>query len=292
MRLGALPRRYRGWQRRRALRRARIVELDRLRACEHPLAPILASAIGGSADRVLTHEDGAAIEPIERLRDDLAACEDTIEHLDFGAGDAQAPRNRHVARHGVRVTTAIGRLAVGTSKARPWSDLIFNLVRGLRPERCLEMGTCLGLSAAYQCAALARNGSGRLVTLEGGPAYADRARRNLTALGFDNYDIVVGPFEETLAPTLERERPVEFLFNDGHHDGEALVDYFEGALPHLADGSVVLFDDIALYESMRGAWRRLVGHPAVDLSIDLGAMGLVCVNHRTLRKTSFIVPLA
>ncbi|SMF77038.1 Predicted O-methyltransferase YrrM [Tistlia consotensis] len=288
----ALPRRYRAWQRRRVLRQARRSELGRLRALGHPLANALADAIGGAAEPAQTRDERQAIERIERLRRDLAASDETIEHLDFGAGDASAPRARSEARRGVPVTMPVSRLATSTSKGQPWSGLIFNLVRALRPDRCLEMGTCLGLSAAYQCAALAQNGSGRLVTLEGGPAYAAKARQNLAGLGFDNFDIVVGPFEVTLGPTLEKERPIDFLFNDGHHDGDALLDYFEGTLPYLAEGSVLLVDDIAVYQSMRRGWRRLVEHPAVDLSVDLGAMGLVCVNPRPLHKAAFTVPLA
>jgi len=222
----------------------------------------------------------------------MGRASDTLEQVGYGAGQREQPRVRAEARRGGPVALDVSRLATRTSKSRPWSDLIYQLVRNLRPAKCLEMGTCVGLSAAYQCAAMDRSGTGRLVTLEGGPGLAALARANLESLGFTNFEIVVGPFEETLEPTLQQQQPVDFIFNDGHHDGDALFAYFEETLPYLADGSVTLFDDIEVYESMRDGWRRLAAHPAVDLSIDFGPMGLVCVDRQASRRTAYAMPLA
>lgn len=290
--LESLERRYRGWRSRRVTRRDCHSELARLRRVDHRLAEPLAKAIADTVDRRLDPAAREQFERIEGLRDTLARSSATIDHVDFGAGDPKAPRGLAEARKGVAKTTPVSRLATHTSKSRPWSDLLYNLVRDLKPRKCLEMGTCIGLSAAYQCAAMARDGDGRLVTLEGGPGYAELARTNLRSLGFVNFDVVVGPFEETLGRTLEKERPVDFVFNDGHHDGDAMLAYFDETVPYLADGSVVLFDDIKDYESMREGWRRLVRHPTVDLSVDFGSMGLVCIGREAAEHTTFTMPLA
>lgn len=290
--IDGLKRRYCAWRSRQDARRHRKSELARLRRLEHALAHRLASAIADTAERKLAREDETQIERIERLRESLARSTGTLEHIDYGAGQPDAPRDRAEARKGVPVTLEVSRLATRTSKSRPWSDLIYNLVRKLEPDKCLEMGTCVGLSAAYQCAAMTMSGKGLLVTLEGGPALAELARANLSSLGFTNFEIVVGPFEVTLEQTLQKERPIDFIFNDGHHDGDAMLAYFEETLPYLSEGSVMLFDDIAVYASMRDGWRQLTEHPAVDLSIDFGPMGLVCVNRRATQRSAFTMPLA
>lgn len=135
---------------------------------------------------------------------------------------------------------------------------------------------------------------GVLVTLEGGPDMAEMARSNLLSLGYSNFNVVIGPFEDTLEQTLQKEQPIDFIFNDGHHDGDAMLAYFDEILPYFSNGSVMLFDDIANYESMRRGWKTLTEHPMVDLSIDFRSMGLVCVNKKadaTVERSTFTIPL-
>jgi hypothetical protein len=43
---------------------------------------------------------------------------------------------------------------------------LYCLARALAPAAVLELGTCLGVSAAYLSAALEANGSGQLVTID------------------------------------------------------------------------------------------------------------------------------
>ena len=64
--------------------------------------------------------------------------------------------------------------------------------------RGLEMGTCVGISAAYQAAALNDNGAGRLVTLEGYAELAAEAQELWSNLGLSNVEVIVGRFAQTL----------------------------------------------------------------------------------------------
>ena len=90
------------------------------------------------------------------------------------------------------------------------------------------MGTAVGISAAYQAAALALNGRGTFTTLEGAEPLAD-----------------IGRFEDTLDAVLERRRPVDYVFVDGRHDRQATLAYFEQTIPFLAETAFLIFDDIA-----------------------------------------------
>ena len=152
--------------------------------------------------------------------------------------------------------------------------LLFKLVRAYRPERCLELGTCLGISAAYQTAALELNGAGRLVTLEGDGARADLARTHLKDLGFERFQVVTGRFQDTLDDVLEMHSPVDFAFIDGHHEERATVSYFEAIRPRLSDGAVVVLDDISWSAGMKRAWDVVRHHPNVKAAVDLYGVGL------------------
>jgi len=237
------------------------------------LAAVLEKTRRGRFDPV----ERAAVERIEALRRRCLLSPEELEHMDYGAGEPGAPTSLGDARQGIQRRTDLATLARRTSKAPPWSDLLFNLVRGLRPERSLELGTCIGFSAAYQCAAMEISDRGLLVTLEGDEGFAARAQAHLASLGLSRHRIVVGPFERTLPGVVAEDGPFDFLFNDGHHDGAAMLAYFEKTLPSLAHDAVLLFDDLDNYESMQQAWRRLARHDRVALAIDFGPMGLVCL---------------
>jgi predicted O-methyltransferase YrrM len=172
---------------------------------------------------------------------------------------------------GVATTRVIGEVCKVASKPPVWAEVLFRLVRARRPANCVEMGTCMGISASYIASALKLNGQGRLVTLEGAAAFAEVARANLSSLGLENATVHVGRFADTLPPTLRDLQPVEFLFVDGHHDRDATLDYFAQARPHLAGTSTVVFDDIEWSEGMREAWTQIQG--AVG-GFKLGPFGL------------------
>jgi predicted O-methyltransferase YrrM len=138
------------------------------------------------------------------------------------------------------------------------------------------MGTCVGISAAYQAAALELNGAGKLLTLEGAPAVAALARQNLSQLGLQHRaEVREGRFQDVLAEAAHVRAPLDLVFVDGHHDGDATLAYFKQLQPHLSPGGVIVFDDIAWSPGMRRAWERIAGDEIVSLAADLGEVGLV-----------------
>lgn len=63
------------------------------------------------------------------------------------------------------------------------ADLLYALIRALKPLNVLEFGTGLGLTARFIAEALLANGSeGFLITVEPNPEYADQAATLLTGL--------------------------------------------------------------------------------------------------------------
>jgi predicted O-methyltransferase YrrM len=161
------------------------------------------------------------------------------------------------------------------SKSPLGALLLFRLVRELRPSRCLELGTNLGISAAYQAAALRLNGGGELHTVEGSPTLAALSRKHLASLGLAA-EVHAGRFADVLPGLLARTAPLDYVFIDGHHDGPATVGYFAQLHPSLSPGALVVFDDIAWSAGMAEAWAAIRVDPRVRVAVGLGAMG-VCI---------------
>ena len=153
------------------------------------------------------------------------------------------------------------------------------------------MGTAVGISAAYQAAALALNGRGTFTTLEGAEPLADIARDNLRRLGLGMVEVVVGRFEDTLDAVLERRRPVDYVFVDGRHDRQATLAYFEQTIPFLAETAFLIFDDIAWSDGMKQAWRTIARDKRVGLAVDLGVVGLCVLRGSMAGHREFNVPL-
>lgn len=169
--------------------------------------------------------------------------------------------------------------------------MLFRMIRHLRPVSCLELGTCVGISASYQASALKLNGSGQLITLEGSPEIAKLARETLAQLELTNATVVTGPFYQTLPGALESAAPIDFLFNDGHHDHDALLAYFTQALPHLAKEAVIVFDDISWSSGMRQAWREIEDDSRVAATVDLGIIGIALISEDRSGTRHYTVPL-
>lgn len=188
-------------------------------------------------------------------------------------------------------TATVGDICRTASNPPRTALMLFKLIRGFRPRVCLEMGTSLGITAAYQAAALTLNGRGNLVTLEGAETVAGLARENLAGLGLTNVTVVVGRFQDTLDGVLQTHRPVDYAFVDGHHDERATVRYFRQLLPALAPKAVVAFDDIRWNAGMQQAWKTIVGDPSVALGIDLAAMGVCVVDRSSARRPEIRWPV-
>lgn len=225
----------------------------------------------------------AWFERIEALRNRLETDVSPLSITDYGAGSANDERSETEMKEGVLVEKTVKDMC-RASKTPFWAGILHELVLEYRPDTGVELGTCLGLSAAYQGAAMEINGSGRFVTLEGADSLAKVSMQHLDELQLaDRVSVVTGRFSDTLSGVIDELKPIGYAFIDGHHDEHATVAYFEQLLPHLDELSVLVFDDTSWTDGMKRAWSTIVDHEAVTLSVDLGAFG-VCVLHPTEPK--------
>jgi len=234
-----------------------------------------------------TPEEQVWIEKIESLRNELNSSTEQVTLVDYGAGLPQTGLGNHKEREGKVIIKTIGDVCRTASKPYMWLFLLLKLIREFRPLVCLELGTCLGISASYQAAALKLNKSGRIVSLEGAESLARLAEGHFLNLGLDNVDVVVGLFQDTLKNVLEENRPIDYAFVDGHHQEEPTLAYFREILPFLSERSVVIFDDISWSEGMKRAWSTIKEHESVKVCVDLVYVGICIIDRTTEGKVSF-----
>jgi predicted O-methyltransferase YrrM len=116
------------------------------------------------------------------------------------------------------------------------------LVRSLRAERVLEVGTLGGYSTIWLARGLPS--TGRVVTLEINPHHADVARVNLLRAGLaDVVEVRVGP----AAASLERlgqegAAPFDLVFIDADKSNNPV--YFEWAVRLTRPGSLIIVDNV------------------------------------------------
>lgn len=234
----------------------------------------LARALGASPSAE-SPEEKAWTERIESLRRELSSSPRKIRLEDWGAV-SPGRRGESSGEGPVSVERPVGEICRSSASRPRRARLLLRLVRELKPRSCLELGTSLGLSAAYIAAALELNGEGRLTTLEGAAEVAAIARENLSRLGLGGRAaVVVGRFQDRLPEVLRGNSPLDFAFVDGHHDEAPTLAYFEALLPSLAPGACLVFDDVSWSRGMERAWRKIAADRRIGIAVDLFTMGIV-----------------
>jgi predicted O-methyltransferase YrrM len=265
-------------------------QIAQLAGDPHPAARAISEAVRAVVTDEFSPEERAAFARVEELRASLAQSQEEITVVDYGAGESTDTRTAEEMSRGRTTTTTVGAICRSASKPPRWARLLFALVRKLEPQQCLELGSSLGLSAAYQASALQLNGVGRLDTLEGAPAVAERARLNLGQLSVPA-EVTTGRFQDTLEPLLEERPGVDLAFVDGHHDGDATIAYFEQLAPHVSEGGVLVFDDVAWSPGMADAWSRIRSDQRVGLAVDLFKVGICSLGGRKGHTTTYRIAL-
>jgi predicted O-methyltransferase YrrM len=234
----------------------------------------LARALRSVALGRLRPEEREWVARIEARRGELAADPSAVRP-DFEARPGMVPADFLSSDD----RPPIGGIAVLLSIPQWWGEVLLRLVRELAPRRCLELGTALGISTAYQAAALKLNGTGSLTTLEGARAWASVAEKGLSNLGLsDRTTVEVGAIDETLAETLMRIGPIDYAYLDADHSEGATLRHFDLILPHIAPGGVAVLDDIGFSWDMWRAWNEVRRRGRVSTTLALGRMGLVTVD--------------
>jgi predicted O-methyltransferase YrrM len=140
--------------------------------------------------------------------------------------------------------------------SRQGGDLLYILARAKRPNMIIEFGTSYGISTLYLAAAVADNGTGRVVSTELNEAKVVAARANLAeATLAEHVTILLGDAMTTLNDV---PAPIDFVLLDGWKD--LCLPVLHSLEPRLAMGALIVADDINL--PSLGDYLEYVRHPA------------------------------
>ncbi len=213
---------------------------------------------------------------VEGLRQRLLTDTRLLQIEDFGAGSTA----------GNTKEKRVQAIAKNAAKSKKFGQLLFRIANYYQPVSMVELGTSLGISAAYLAMG---NPAGTLVTCEGAPAIAAVATDNLSQLGIGNATVTTGNFDQTLPQVLSQTTVVGLAFVDGNHRKRPTLQYFENLLPAMTATGILIFDDIHWSREMEEAWQQIKDHPACLLSIDLFFIGLVFFNPAFKVKQHFVI---
>jgi hypothetical protein len=152
--------------------------------------------------------------------------------------------------------------------------MLYRLTRLARPARVVELGSGLGRSGAYIAAALAENGAGRFITIEGTRWRHDVARDLIEAVAPGHTEAVHGRFEDH----FDALDGAGLVFIDGSHSRDATLAYADEIVRRAARPALVVFDDVEGYsDEMESAWRETAALPMFELigeALRVGVLGL------------------
>jgi predicted O-methyltransferase YrrM len=216
----------------------------------------------------------APFEPIEQQRKALLKDKRLIDLQDPGAGSL-------VSRSQQRT---VGSVAKHSLSSPAFCSFLYRLVKFQHPEHTLEIGTSLGISAAYMIEA----SSGQLTTIEGSPTIADLARDTFDRLGSQNIKLIEGKAQEVLIPFIQTTPKLDLTFIDAHHSEEATLTFFDTLAKSLHHQSIVVVGDIHWSAGMERAWQQLTRHESVTLSVDIFHAGILFFNPDLRKETEVL----
>jgi predicted O-methyltransferase YrrM len=209
---------------------------------------------------------------IEHIRKQLKADHSSIQVTDLGAGSVI---------DGNAKTRSISFICQSFAKSPKLCGVLHRITKHLQPNNILELGTSLGISTMYLATACP---SAKVITIEGCPNTAARARDNFTNAGFENIESLVGDFDDVLPSILNRTNCLGLVYIDGNHTYEATLRYFHLLLPKCGNESCIIFDDIHWSVGMEKAWKEISNHPKVTMSLDLFYFGIVFFDSRLSKE--------
>lgn len=207
---------------------------------------------------ILERRSYYAFADLNKIRGLLLASDEVLEGEDFGAGKFAQRKVSHVASKALQPAQE--------------AELLFRLLNYFKPQTIVELGTSLGLTTLYMHFA---RPSADVHTFEGHAGTADFARRLFAQHANARIHLHRGAFADTLPAWLADGAHVDFVFLDGDHRFEPVLNNANMLKPALGDGSVVVVDDIRWSAGMWKAWKALCDDPFWDLKLDLGKLGLL-----------------
>lgn len=163
--------------------------------------------------------------------------------------------------------------------------LLATIIRHMRPELCLELGTAYGMSGLFILSMLKQlRLSAVLHTVEMTSIQYNLSSQILKEAFGEQVHCHQGTVQKVLPEILDSANKVDFVFHDAGHSHKDYTEDFALMQPFLKEGAVVLFDDICWTNSANPdkstgtykGWQEVINHPCVKRAVEINkAMGLI-----------------
>ena len=195
---------------------------------------------------------------VEKARSSLLSDSNEIANKDYGTGTAKKRK--------------IADMAGKSLKSKKYSQLLFRLINFSKPKTIFELGTSLGITTMYLAGA---DSESRCITVEGCPQTLEVARRLFNQNNYTNIESHCGNIDNLLLELLQNIHELDFVFFDANHKKVPTLNYFYQCLEKTSAKSIFVFDDIYWSREMTQAWKQIINHPCVRVSVDIFQMGIV-----------------
>jgi len=166
---------------------------------------------------------------------------------------------------------SVGGIIKRSSVNKKYGKLIYDLVKHFNPGNILEIGSSVGISAAYIAQAAPK---ANFTSIEGVGQKIEVAKQIAVELK-QKTEFIQGNFDSVLNSVVEKYENLDFVFFDGNHKKKNTLEYFNLCLKKAHNETVFVFDDIHWSEEMEEAWSGIKNHSKVRVSLDLFRMGLI-----------------
>lgn len=202
---------------------------------------------------------------VEEQRQRLLKNKNLIEIEDFGHASGKFGYHTYLRK----VRDVVKRSSITPKQGQ----LLHRIIKYIKPEIILEMGTSAGISSIYQVSA---SPDSFYIGIEGSATTAALAEENLKRFSHhNNYSMVIGNFDVMLQNVLEKIDKLDYVFIDGNHNYKSTIKYFNQLLPLTHADSVLIFHDIYWSKGMVQAWEEIKRNEKVVITLDLFFMGIV-----------------
>lgn len=150
-------------------------------------------------------------------------------------------------------------------------ERLYRLVTFIKSKNSLELGASVGMSGLSIALA---NKYGTHTSVEGNRTLAESTNSLFKNYELNSAHCVHARFDEFLV-SKSKSSLFDFVFIDGDHRYQALLDNFNKLVTMLTEDAVILIDDIHWSEEMHKAWIELSRHPSIHCSLEMMRWGML-----------------
>jgi predicted O-methyltransferase YrrM len=218
------------------------------------------------------HKTGKALKIIKKLRNQAKQNRNKIFIKDEGKG-------------GKTISTTIRKRTMVSSSTIKTIHAIYQTICYFKPVIVIETGTNLGYTTIAMALA---NPKSKVYSIEADKTLIEKASKNIFYSQVNNIELIHGTFEEKLPQILKKTGHFDLTFVDGNHKYEPTIQYFHLLLQHATSNSIIIFDDICWSPGMKKAWKEIIEHPSISVSINFGYFGMAFFK-QGLSKQNFVL---